>query len=463
MFQVQPLSQKDPKWKNNLIGTDQNSTIGSFGCLLTDLTMVVNAFGASETPTTLNDKMRNAGGYQGSLIIPAVLPVVTPQVQFNRFQPCENSPAPIADIDTALAAGNPVIVEVDYSPAAGLQSHWVILLGKSGNDYVIQDPWPFPVDSGQVLLTGRFGFAGSPAPIIKGAVWISGVSSQSKPAPKPIPTSGFTVYPQVDGLALRQQPYIAENNLVTRLALQEKLYVIEDAAGAQAKIGSQGQWIQVIESRQGYQGYVAAWYVVASAQPSPLPAPAPTPQPIPQPPGTGVQPGALVVYSLADGLALRSQPILGDETLIKREPLNAQLLVLDNNPQAELGVVNQWLHVKDIVGTQGYVAAWYVSTNPQLPLGVVPAPSPALEPSPSVLVVRTTQDGLALRTQGIISDATLIKRCPLPSDFLVIEDAAQGLAKIGQNGQWLQVQAIDGQQGYVAAWYVGQCPLAGQP
>src|SRR5450759_636133 len=143
MFQVQPLSQKDPRWKNSLIGTDQNSTIGSFGCLLTDLTMVVNAFGARETPTTLNDKMRNAGGYQGSLIIPAVLPVVTPQVQFNRFQPCENSPAPIADIDTALAAGNPVIVEVDYSPAAGLQSHWVILLSMSGNDYVIQDPWPF--------------------------------------------------------------------------------------------------------------------------------------------------------------------------------------------------------------------------------------------------------------------------------------------------------------------------------
>jgi hypothetical protein len=78
-------------------------------------------------------------------------------------------------------------------------------------------------------------------------------------------------------------------------------------------------------------------------------------------------------------------------------------------------------------------------------------------------VVRSTQDGLALRNQGIISDATLIKRYPLPSDFLVIEPAAQGLSKIGQNGQWLQVQAIDGQQGYVAAWYVGQCPLAGQP
>ncbi len=475
MIQVQPLSQQDPRWKNNLLGNDKTSTIGTFGCLLTCLTMVSDAYGANETPASLNDKMKSAGGYQGALIIPAVLPAVLPQVHFNRFQSCENTPAPLTDIDATLSNGGQVIVEVDYSPAAGLQSHWVILLGKSGNDYVIQDPWPYPVDAGQVLLTRRFGFAGQLQTIIKGAIWIDAAQPQPQPQPVPktIPTSGFAIYPTVDGLALRQQPFIAENNLIIRLPLQEKLYVSEDANAAQAKIGAQGQWIQVIETQNGYQGYVAAWYVAANPQPAPAPtpppaptpAPSPAPTPPPVPPPAPGQPGALIVYALSDGLALRSQPVISDTTLIRREPLNAQLLILEPVAQAQvkLGLVSQWLQVQDILGDQGYVAAWYVSTNPQLPLGVAPIPSPALDPSPDKLVVRSNIDNLALRSQPLIADSTLIKRYPLPSDFLSLEPVNQGLAKIGQSGQWLNVQTIDGNQGYVAAWYVGQCPLAGQP
>lgn len=477
MFQVQPLSQQDPRWKNILLGNDKTSTIGTFGCLVTCLTMVGNAYGANETPASLNDKMKSAGGFQGGLVIPAVLPAVVSQVHFNRFQLCENPPAPLSDIEATLASGGQVIVEVDYSPAAGLQSHWVILLGKSGNDYVIQDPWPFPVDANQVLLTQRFGFAGPPQNIIKGVIWIDAAQPQPQPQPIPktIPTSGFAVYPTVDGLALRQQPFIAENNLIIRLPLQEKLYVAEDTNAAQAKIGVQGKWIQVIETQKGYQGYVAGWYVAANPQPTPAPtpppaptpapAPSPAPTPSPQPLPAPGQPGALIVYALSDGLALRSQPVIGDTTLIRREPLNAQLLILEPAVQAQskLGVVNQWLQVQDILGVQGYVAAWYVSTNPQLPLGVAPVPSPALDPSPDKLVVRSNIDNLALRTQPVIADSTLIKRYPLPSDFLSLEPVSPGLAKIGQTGQWLNVQTIDGQQGYVAAWYVGQCPLAGQP
>ncbi len=467
MFQVQPLSQQDPQWKNKLIGNDTSSTIGTYGCLLTCLTMVSNTFGASETPATLNDKMKSVGGFQGANIIPAILPVAVSQVHYNRYQLCDKVPVPLNDIDFTLANGSPVIVEVDYSPAPGLQSHWVILLGKSGNDYVIQDPWPYPPDGGQVLLGTRFGFAGGPAAIIKAALWVDAVQPHPQPAPKPVPASGFVIYPTVDGLALRQQPYIAENNLVTRLALQQKLYVSESISAAQAKVAAQGQWIQVIESNHGYPGYVAAWYVATNLPPAPVvppPTPVNPPPPLNPPPPAG-QPGALVVYAIADGVALRSQPVIGDDTLIKREPLNAQLLILDDSAQAQakLGVVNQWLQVKDILGAQGYVAAWYVSTNPQFPIGVAPVPSPALEPSPSVLVVRSIQDGLALRTQGLISDSTLIRRYPLPSDYLVIEPADQGLAKIGQSGQWLNIQTIDGRQGYIAAWLVGQCPLAGQP
>ena len=45
----------------------------------------------------------------------------------------------------------------------------------------------------------------------------------------------------------------------------------------------------------------------------------------------------------------------------------------------------------------------------------------------------------------------------------MLEPVSQGLAKIGQTGQWLNVATIDGKQGYVAAWYVSQRPAAGTP
>lgn len=172
---------------------------------------------------------------------------------------------------------------------------------------------------------------------------------------------------------------------------------------------------------------------------------------------------ALILYAMADGLALRSQTEISDATLIKREPLNAQLLVLEDHAQAlaKIGVTGQWLQVKDIEGDQGFVAAWYVAQTPSHALGVAPAPQ--APPAPSKLVVRPTTDNLALRKQPVIADATLITRCPLWTEFLVLEPVSQGLAKIGQTGQWLNVATIDGQQGYVAAWYVSQRPAASTP
>ena len=166
---------------------------------------------------------------------------------------------------------------------------------------------------------------------------------------------------------------------------------------------------------------------------------------------------------MVDGVALRSQAVISDATLLKREPFNAQLLVMEDHTQAlgKVGVSGQWLQVKDIEGSQGFVAAWYVAQAPSHALGVAPAPQ--TPPVPAKLVVRPTTDNLALRSQPVIADSTLIKRYPLWSEFLVLEPVSQGLAKIGQSGQWLNVTTIDGQQGYVAAWYVSQRPSAGTP
>lgn len=470
MFKVQSYSQMDPRWKDDPLGLDNSTTIGKFGCLLTCMTMVADGFGNDVTPQALNEKMKAAGGFQGALVIPAVLPNVLPGIRYQKYIQCNNPPAPIADIDATLDAGLPVIVEVDYSPAPGMQNHWIVLYDRQGDDYFIQDPWPYPVESKKVTLTSRYGFAGAPKKIIKGAIWLAGVQksqssvSKAKPIPKPVPADAITVYSTADGLALRSQPYVADDNLITRLPLQAEFKVLEPPAQAASKIGQANQWLEVQEVPGGDQGYVAAWYVSESND---TPPEVETPIiPIPQPASASQN---LVVYATADGLALRSQPVVSDTTLIKRVPQNAEFVLLDppGQARAKIGVQNQWLKVRDIASDQGYVAAWYVDTSRQEPaLGAFEkgtAPSPAASPAGDKLVVRSTADGLALRSQPVISDATLVKREPLSAELLVLEPLSQAEAKIGVVNQWLNVQDVNGDKGYVAAWYVVKSPTPSAP
>ena len=61
-------------------------------------------------------------------------------------------------------------------------------------------------------------------------------------------------------------------------------------------------------------------------------------------------------------LALRSQPVISPDTLIKRLALGANLLVTEPAPGAlaKIGANDQWIQVRDPDNTAGYVAAWYV-------------------------------------------------------------------------------------------------------
>jgi hypothetical protein len=460
----------DPHWKDDPLGLDNSTTIGKFGCLLTCMTMVADGFGNKVNPQTLNDKMKSAGGFQGALVIPALLPNVLPGIRYQKYIQCDNPPAPIADIDATLDAGWPVIVEVDYSPAPGMQNHWIVLYDRQGDDYLIQDPWPYPAETKKVTLTSRYGFAGPPKKIIKGAIWLAGVQTsqtaapKAKPTPKPVPKDALTLYSTADGLALRSQPYVAGDNLITRLPLQAEFRLLEPAAQAASKIGQLNQWLEVQAVPGGDQGYVAAWYVsqIKGAVPEAGTPAAPTPQP-------ASESQTLVVYATDDGLALRTQPVIADTTLIKRLPQNAQFVVLDPPDQAgaKIGAQNQWLKVRDVAGDEGFVAAWYVATSRQEPaLGAFEkgtAPSPAPSPTGGKLVVRSTAEGLALRSQPVISDATLVKREPLSAELLVLESLDQADAKIGMVNQWLNVQDVNGDKGYVAAWYVVKSPTPAAP
>jgi hypothetical protein len=467
------ISQQDPQWKNEQLGFDNTITIGTDGCALTSLVMLVNGYGFSETPSTLNKKLKDMGpgaGFLGGLIVWGALTQAFPKIVYQRIVLCQDQPAPLGDIDASLNAGQPVIVQIDRSPAPNLQSHWVLLYGKQGNDYLMLDPFPYPTDQAPVTLISRFGFNRPPEQFITAAVWYL---AQTPPAPIPLPGgSGFFVQVPLNttpGLNLRTAPS-TEASIVALEGAGTWLLCLETTDAAQAKIGVNGQWLNV-KDPQGNTGYVAAWFVQGSGAPTPTPAPAPAPAPSPQPaPSTPVPtpvPQLIVVVSQstgASGLRLRDQPNLSGN-LVVMESVGAQLTVLEpaDPAKAKIGVQGQWLNVKDAAGNIGYVAAWYVQQPGEPAPAAAPAPAPAggtpAAPAPTaagsltVTVAYSATPGLRLRAQPNLNADTLTVILP-GTRLTVLEPAGSAQPKIGVEDQWLNVKEPGGTSGYVAAWYL---------
>lgn len=442
MFVTKNLYQNDAKWKSVALGNQDDETIGSWGCLLTSMTMVLNAAGYDETPETVNARMKAGGGFMDALVIPSALPVLFPKLAYRGFEDYSAYPAPVERLDAALESGKPVIVQVDWDPKAGIQTHWVLLKERKGEDYALYDPYMYKGDSPtkEVLLTQRYKHQGSNlAAAISGVMWFDILDGAVQPPERPklpVPAEKFTVYVAVDDLALRADPAVT-GYLYKRLMLDTPLISLEAKSVAQAKIGQAGQWLQIQEP-DGEQGYVAAWYVGAARSSESATPPSITTTP----PAAG----QLTALPTQAELALRSKMLVAPETLIKRLPLTEKLTVIEDAALAleKIGKQDQWIKVRDTSGTEGYVAAWYVRVSEE-------AAGPA---SVGELKVRTTLEAVSLRSQPWVADATLIKRLPLGAELTLIEAGAE--AKIGRQNQWIRVKDAQGTEGYVAAWYVAK-------
>lgn len=449
-------SQMDPQWKLKRLGTSREATIGSFGCLLTDMAMIASVYGYQINPLELNSKMKGVSGFQGAYIMPYLLPKVLPGITYQGVEQCYQTPAPMARIDAWLEQGKPVIVEVDYSPKQSMQNHWIILYARQNGDYLLYDPWPYPIQREEILLTkSRYAFAGKPKEIITQVLFFDGKLKSDNQASNPVLVephdlnqASFSVYVSVDGLAIRSEPFVDDSTLINRLPINSQLRVFEEKEIGLARLGKEGEWLRVKDD-QGQGGYVAAWYVALEQAETPLDE-----EPV-QEPAAGSD--VLVVKTIADGVALRSQARPSPDTLIRYLPLFTNLINLEDKNQAALkiGKRNQWLKVEDINGTQGYIAAWYLTTSDQTAFGARKKPTQLpIEPVPWIVYPQVDQ--LAMRSQALVSETTLIKRLPLNTDLLLLDPVPSNLAKIGVLGEWLIVRDISKAEGYVAAWYLAQ-------
>jgi uncharacterized protein YgiM (DUF1202 family) len=472
MFVTKNLYQNDETWKKTPLG-NSSETIGGWGCLLTSVTMMLNGIGYNETPVTANEKFKKAGGFSGALFMPSFLPYVWPNCAYRDMQPCEAYPAPLAQIDAAVAAGKPVILQVDWNKQAGIQTHFVLVKEKKGDDYLLYDPYKYGGDGPDVdvLLTKRYKFNGAKlASEISAVLWFDSYSNTPPEPPKvvkvSVPAEKYVIYAGEDDLSLRAEPSVS-GYLWKRMLIGTELLCLEPKAQVKAKLGVQGQWIQ-IQDPNGDQGYVAAWYVseqkgkpassptpitgsasTASAAPKPGAAPAPKPAGAPAP----IPAGAIALFPTEE-LSLRSQPVISPETLIRRVPASEQLISLEpaNQAIAKVGVENQWIKVRDANKKEGYVAAWYVKyaggSTAQAATATTSTPAAG-----AINKVKTTIEMVSLRNQPVVSDASLIKRVPINYEFTITE--AGGEAKIGANDKWIKVKDAT-HEGYVAAWFVSR-------
>ncbi len=460
MFVTKNLYQNDEQWKKTPLG-HSSETIGGWGCLLTSVTMMLNGIGYNETPVTVNDKMKKAGGFQGAFFIPSVLPYVWGNCAYQDMQPCETSPAPVSLIDAAVAAGKPVILQVDWNKQAGIQTHFVLVKEKKGKDYSIYDPYMYGGDGPdkEVLLTTRYKYNGAKLESeISAILWFNNYGTNLPEPPKvekiPLPAEKYLIYAGEDDLSLRAEPSVS-GYLWKRMALGTELISLEPKAQAKTKIGVNGQWLRV-QDPNGNQGYVAAWFVSeqkgkpASSSTS-VPAPTSGAAPAPRPASSSAAPvpaGALALFPTEE-LSFRSQPVISNDTLIRRISPTEQLICLEPAKQAipKVGVQNQWLKVQDASKKQGYVAAWYVKYASGATAQAATAPPATGGP----IKVKAAAEAVALRNQPLVSDASLIKRVPVNYEFTITEPG--GEKKIGANDQWIKVKDAT-HEGYVAAWFV---------
>jgi len=119
------LSQRDPRWASQKLGFHPTFTIGSHGCFITSIAMIVGT-----TPDVVNDRLRAVSGYMsksGVLIwskVPEALKGVTIK---HLLEPYNN------DI---VRANLPVLVTVDGTPI-GAPLHAVVYIGNQQ----LADPW----------------------------------------------------------------------------------------------------------------------------------------------------------------------------------------------------------------------------------------------------------------------------------------------------------------------------------
>ncbi len=132
---VPSFRQGDQRWSSDpLGGVPENGTLGDAGCAVAAAAMVFESYGIDTDPQRLNWFLGAVGGYtaEGWLYWDRAAWWAPNRVRHSY----EDLPS-YALIDSNLSRGNPVIVRIRFRNGI---THFVVIAGKEGFDYLIRDP-----------------------------------------------------------------------------------------------------------------------------------------------------------------------------------------------------------------------------------------------------------------------------------------------------------------------------------
>jgi hypothetical protein len=125
--------QTDARWAREKLATTPESMAAS-GCTVCCVSMALARYGVDIAPGELNRRVRDASGFtpHGWLKWSMI-----ERVSAGRIE-TEIPRAPEHDvIDDALEQGWPVVTKIRLR---GTVPHWVLIVGKAGNEYLARDP-----------------------------------------------------------------------------------------------------------------------------------------------------------------------------------------------------------------------------------------------------------------------------------------------------------------------------------
>ena len=140
--------QADPRWKADLLGKTPG-TLGGQGCAVASASMTLSHYGMSVDPAMLNRFLTDHEGYEGAGWIRwESAAEYSPGMVEKAY---EDLPS-YALIDGNLLEGNPVIVRIRRPDGI---THFVVIVGKRGLDYLIRDP--AAADDGKIYPLAELG------------------------------------------------------------------------------------------------------------------------------------------------------------------------------------------------------------------------------------------------------------------------------------------------------------------
>ncbi len=131
---VPVFAQSDERWAAVPLGPSPVDTLSSAGCAVSSAAMILASYGVDTDPPRLNEFLNQNNGYTPEAWIEwSVAAQLSPdKVRFVY----EDDPS-FQLIDDNLERRNPVIVRLRYP---GGITHFVVICGKDGYDYLIVDP-----------------------------------------------------------------------------------------------------------------------------------------------------------------------------------------------------------------------------------------------------------------------------------------------------------------------------------